>query len=263
MARTVAIIQARIGSTRLPGKVLKPVLGEPMLARMLERVKRAKSLDMIIVATSDKPRDDAIAALAERCGVGAFRGSEDDILDRCYKAAKNAGAVADTTLVFLTGDCPLHDPAVIDESAKHFTDANDVFAYAGTPANYPEGLDTDIFAFAALEDAWMNAKLHSEREHLSQYLKNHPERFHAMPWTVGERNDSTMHWSVDTEQDFAFMTNIFEKLYPVNPSFSKDDILALLAEQPELLEINKGGTGYEGLAKSLKIDEEMKNNIHD
>lgn len=257
MEKTIAIIQARTGSTRLPGKVLKPVLGEPMLARMLERVKRATSFNTIIVATSDKPGDGAIVALATRCGVRVFRGSERDVLDRCYRAAKEAGAVADTTIVFLTGDCPLHDPAVIDESIEHFNDANDVFAFAGTPANYPEGLDTDIFAFSALEEAWKHAKLHSEREHLSQYLKNHPERFHALPWTVGERDDSRMHWSVDTTRDFDFVTKVFERLYPANPRFNKDDILALLARQPELQEINKGGTGYEGLAKSLEEDKKL------
>lgn len=258
MARTVAIIQARMGSTRLPGKVLKPVLGEPMLARMLERVKRAKTLDKIIVATSDKPADDAIEALVKECSIGAFRGSESDVLDRCYKAAKEAGAEPDTVLVFLTADCALHDPLVIDEAVQHFIGLNDVFALAGTPSNYPEGLDTDIFTFSALTEAWENAALHSEHEHMSQYIKNHPERFNLYPWTVGERDNSTMHWSVDTPADFDFVTKVFEQLYPGNPSFNKDDILALLAKQPELLEINKGGTGYEGLAKSLKKDEEFK-----
>jgi len=253
--KTVAIIQARTGSTRLPGKVLKPVLGEPMLARMLERVKRAKSIDAIVVATSEKPRDDAVAELAQKCGVQVFRGSEDDVIDRMYRAAKEAGA---DVIVGLTGDCPLHDPAVIDEAVRHFIDANDPFAYSGTPANYPEGLDTDICTFTAFEETWKNATLHSEREHFAQYFKNHPERFHGLPWTVGGRDDSAMHWSVDTAQDFEFMTKVFEQLYPTNPSFGKDDILTLLARQPELLEINKGGTGYEGLAKSLEIDEEMK-----
>lgn len=255
MKRTVAIIQARTGSTRLPGKVLKPVLGKPMLARMLERVKRATSLDAIIVATTDKPGDDAVATLAEQCGASVFRGSEEDVLDRIYQAAKETKA---DVVVGLTGDCVLHDPAVIDEAIRHFIDADDAFAYGGTPANYPEGLDTDISVFATFEEAWKNARLHSEREHIAQYFKNHPERFHALSWTVGERDDSRMHWSVDTAQDFEFVTKVFEQLYPVNPSFNKNDVLALLTRHPEFLEINKGGTGYEGLAKSLKIDEEMK-----
>lgn len=255
MTNIVAIIQARTGSTRLPSKVLRPILGEPMLARMLERVKRAASLDAIVVATTDKPGDDAVAALAKSCGVGVFRGDEDDVLDRTYRAAKEAKA---DVIVGLTGDCALHDPRVIDEAVQHFVAANDPFAYSGTPANYPEGLDTDISASSAFEEAHEHARLHSEREHIAQYFKNHPERFHALPWVVGERDDSSMHWSVDTAQDFEFVTKVFEELYPADPDFGKDDILTLLARRPEFLEMNKGGTGYEGLAKSLKIDAEME-----
>ena len=261
--RTIGIIQARTGSTRLPGKVLKPILGQPMLALMLERVKRAQTLDRIVVATSTNEGDDAVVALATQCGVGSFRGSEADVLDRCYRAAKDAGATADTVTVFLTGDCPLHDHAVIDEAVRHFIDAHDRYALSGTPSNYPEGLDTDIFTFAALEEAWQKATLHSEHEHMSQYLKNHPERFHLLPWTVGTRDDAHMHWSVDTQADFDFVTKVFEALYDTNPGFSKDAILSLVARQPELLEINKGGTGYEGLAKSLKRDEELKRQAHE
>jgi len=251
-----------MGSTRLPRKILKPLLGEPMLARMLERVKRAKELDAIVVATSDTPADDATAALAEMCGIEVFRGSEHDVLDRYYQAAilrqDPEGQAKDFVIVRLMADCPLHDPAIIDEAVKHFTDADDVFAYAGTVSHYPEGLDFDIFTFSALEEAWKNARLPSEREHVGRYFINHPERFHALPWIAGERDDSRMHWSVDTQADFDFVTKVFEQLYPVNPCFTKDDVLALLARQPELLEINKGGTGYEGLAKSLKEDEEFK-----
>src|SRR3989338_6338872 len=129
---TIGIIQARMGSTRLPGKILKPLLGEPMLARRLERVKRAKKLDAIVVATTDKPEDDATAELAQKCGTRVFRGSEQDVLNRYYQAAKQEGVSTDTVIVRLMADCPLHDPAIIDEAVKHFTDADDVFAYAGT-----------------------------------------------------------------------------------------------------------------------------------
>lgn len=251
--KVVAILQARMGSSRLPGKVLKPILGEPMLARMLERVKNAKRLDAIVVATTIKPQDDAIVRVAESLGVQTFRGSEDDVLDRVYQAARAAGA---DIILALTGDCVLHDPRVIDEVVEHFVSAADPFAYSGTPENYPEGLDTDIFYRSALAEAATRAQLPSEREHLSVYLKNHPERFHVLPWRVGERDDAQMHWSVDSPADFAFVTRIFEELYPANPAFGKDEVLALLAREPELLEINKGGTGYEGLAKSKKRDEE-------
>ena len=256
MARTIAIIQARTESTRLPGKVLKPVLGEPMLARMLERVKRAKLLDAIIVATSEKHGDDAVAELAKKCGVGVFRGDENDVLDRFYKAGKEAGA---DIVVRLTGDCVLHDPQVIDEVIGRFVEKK--FDYTGTPKNYPEGLDTEVFTFSALERAWKEAKLASEREHVTQYIKNHPELFTCDRWTSGTGDYSQMHWSVDTQADFDFVTKIYEQLYPANPDFNKGDVLALLERQPELLDVNKGGTGYEGLEKSLKEDEEINKNV--
>jgi len=250
MQKIVAIIQARMGSTRLPGKILKPILGEPMLARMLERVKRAKKIDAIVVATTDKSEDDATAELARECGVTVFRGSEQDVLDRFYKAAKEARV---DTVVRLTGDCVLHDPAVIDEVVQHFL--TNKLDYTHTPTNYPEGLDTEVFSFTALERAWKEAQLPSEREHVTPYIRNHSELFRIDDaWKSENADHSTMHWSVDTQADFDFVTKVFEQLYPKNPSFNKDDVLALLAQHPEFLEINKGGTGYEGLAKSLEED---------
>ncbi|MFA6315436.1 MAG: glycosyltransferase family protein [Candidatus Paceibacterota bacterium] len=257
----LAIIQARMGSTRLPGKIVKPILGRPMLAQMLLRVKRAKKLDQIIVATTDNLEDDETEKLVKECGVGVFRGSEKDVLDRFYQTAKSVGAKSDTAIVVLLADCPLQDPAVIDEAVEHFTQAVDPFAYAGTVLNYPEGLDFNIFTFSALEEAAKNAKLPSEREHVTRYFINRPDRFRAIQWKTGKRDDSGMHWSVDTLVDFEFVTKIFEHLYPTNPDFGKDEVLALLERHPELLGINKGGTGYEGLAKSLKEDEEFKEKI--
>ncbi len=221
---------------------------------MLERVKSAKKLNAIIVATTEKPEDDMTTQIATRAGVGVFRGSERDVLDRFYQTAKEARA---DVVMRLTGDCPLIDPKVIDEVADRFFERG--FDYASTPANYPEGLDTEIFSFAALERAWREAALPSEREHVTLYIKNHPELFKIdESWRSGTADHASMHWSVDTPTDFVFVTEVFERLYPANPSFSKDDILALLARHPELLEINKDGTGYEGLDKSLKEDDEFK-----
>lgn len=255
MQKIVAIVQARTGSTRLPGKILKPILGETMLARMLERVKRAKKLDAIIVATTDKPEDDATAELARKCDVRVFRGSEHDVLDRFYKAAREAGV---DIVVRLTGDCPLHDPAVIDQIIEHFYSLPGL-EYTYKPNNYPEGLDAEVIPFAALTKAWKEASLSSEREHITLYIKKHPEMFRVDgAWVIGSSDYSAMHWSIDTQADFEFVTKVFEQLYPTNPSFTKDDVLALLAQHPELLEINKDGTGYEGVAKSIKEDEEFK-----
>jgi spore coat polysaccharide biosynthesis protein SpsF len=254
MNKTVAVIQARMGSTRLPGKVVKPILGQPLLARMLERVKRAAKIDAIIVATSVKTEDNEVANLAVAAGVSVFRGAEKDVLDRFYQAAKLAGAKA---VVRLTGDCPLQDPAVIDEVVARFQSRG--CDYTSMPRNYPEGLDVEIFSFKALERAAAEARLPSEREHVSPYIKNHPEFFKLdEAWTSGTKDEASLHWSVDTAADFEFVTKIFEHLYPSNPNFSKEDVLVLLADHSDWLEINKGGTGYEGLTKSLQEDEEFK-----
>lgn len=252
--KTVAIIQARAGSTRLPGKVFKTIAGKPMLAHMIERVQKAKKLNAVVLATSDAPADDATAALGESCGVPVFRGNELDVLDRFYNAAKHAGAEA---VVRLTGDCVLHDPQVIDEVIERFLEKK--VDYTSTPANYPEGLDTEVFSLASLERAWREAKLPSEREHVTPYIKNHPELFSIDGrWVSGAGDNSTIHWSVDTQADFDFASAVYAHLYPHNASFTKNDVLALLARQPVLLDINKGGTGFEGLHKSLKEDEEWK-----
>src|SRR3989344_7618105 len=173
MAKRVAlIVQARMGSTRLPGKILMPLKGKPMLGWQLERLKRAEELDQIILATTNKKSDDQVAALGEACDVTVFRGDEEDVLDRYYRAAKEAGA---DIIVRVTGDCPLIDPAVVDEVVRHFRRAN--VDYTKHPENYPEGLDTEVFSFAALERAWQNAQLPSEREHVTPFIRNHPELF--------------------------------------------------------------------------------------
>jgi len=253
MAKRVAlIVQARMGSTRLPGKILMPLKGKPMLGWQLERLKRAKELDQIILATTDTKGDDAVAALGETCGVTVFRGDEDDVLDRYYRAAKEAGA---DIIVRVTGDCPLTDPAVVDEVVRHFRSAN--VDYTKHPENYPEGLDTEVFSFDALERVWREAKLPSEREHVTPFIRNHPELFRVdAPWTSGDISRPTYHWSVDTANDFKFIEAICEHMD--TDTFSMRDVIALLERHPEFLEINKGGTGYEGLEKSQKEDKEFK-----
>lgn len=251
----VAIIQARMGSTRLPGKIMLPILGAPMLERQIERVRRAKRIDEVILATSDMPQDEPVARLAARIGIPCFRGSEKDVLDRYFHAAQEADA---DTVVRITGDCPLHDPEVIDEVIEHFQASG--ADYCGGPSNYPEGLDTEVFSFAALKESQEKARLPSEREHVTLYIRNHPETFRiAPPWTSGDAVDrSAWHWSVDTEADYRFVRAVYAELFPSNPHFGKDDVIALIERKPELITINPGGTGFEGLAKSLKEDEEWK-----
>lgn len=256
----VAIIQARMGSTRLPGKVAKLILGKPMLAHQIERVKQTKLVDKIIIATSDKKEDDIIEKIAVECGIDCFRGSEKDVLDRFYKAAKESTA---DVVIRLTGDCPLSDPVVIDEVVNYFLE-NQVDV-SGKPSNYPEGLDTEVLSFSALERAWREAKKPSEREHVTPYIINHPEIFKIknkeIGWLYnGKKDVFSYHWSVDEPQDFEFVSKIFEELYPKNKLFLMNDVLRFLENKPELFSINKGLTGYEGYQKSLKEDEEHAKN---
>jgi len=254
---TLAIIQARMGSTRLSGKILKPILGKSMLAHMLERVQRARSVDAIMIATTDKPEDDPTAELARAYRTRVFRGSESDVLDRFYRAAES---MHPDVVVRLTGDCPLSDPSSIDAVVHRFFEQR--CDYTSTPHNYPEGLDAEVFSFTALKHAAEHARLPSEREHVTPYIKNHPELFRLdTPWASGSDDHSAMHWSVDSAADFNFVNSVFEKLYPQNPFFTKDDVLNLLAREPDLLAINKGGTGYEGLAKSLEEDKKFNQKI--
>lgn len=255
---TLAIIQARLGSTRLPGKALCLLSGKPLLAHVIERVRAAGRVDRVVVATTDRPEDAAIETLAYELDVECFRGSERDVLDRFYRAAAATGAVEGDTIVRITGDCPLQDPAVIDEVVARL--ASQSVDYTSTPANYPEGLDVEAFSFDALRTAQEEATLPSEREHVTPYLKNHPERFVCDTWTNGVVDDHTMHWSVDTEADFAFVEKLFEALYREGELFGKDEVLAYLHAHPNLLAINAGGTGYEGLAKSLEEDQEFLKN---
>lgn len=252
--RTVAIIQARMGSTRLPGKVAKRILGMPMLEHMLRREKMSRTLDDIVVATTNKSEDDVVEVMAKACGVSVYRGSEHDVLDRYYQAAKEAKA---DVVVRVTGDCPLHYGVVIDETVERFLQQK--VDYVRSPSNYPEGLDTEVFWFAALERAWREGKLPSEREHVTPYIYTHPELFVlGEPWQRGVENNSSMHWSVDSPKDLVFITAIFERLYPNNPLFVKEEVFAFLKENLALLNINKGATGYEGYAKSLEEDKKFK-----
>lgn len=251
--RTVLIVQARVGSTRLPKKTLRPILEKPMLEWELERLKKAACIDAFVLATTDRVQDDPVAELGKRARFEIFRGSETDVLDRYYRAAQEAKA---DVIVRVTGDCPLHDPEVVDLVVGRFLDSG--ADYAKTPENYPEGLDTEVFSFAALEAAWKEAVLPSEREHVTLFIRNHPERFRIDSWRLDGSDYSAYHWSVDTEDDFAFVEAVYRELPKKSMIFHMQDVLTLLEQKSELLDINRGGTGWEGLEESLKNDEKWR-----
>ena len=232
--RVVAILQARMSSTRLPGKVLKPILGRPMLALQLERLARCTRLDDLVVATSDRPDDDPVADLCASEGVPCFRGSLPDVLDRFTLCARKYCA---DHVVRLTGDCPLIDPAFVDLLVDFYFDQCVAYATYCRLPSLPDGLDAEIFAFSALEAAWNEGRDPFEREHVTPFIVRRPERFPAANWAYRE-DLSHLRWTVDEPEDFAFATRVYEELYPANPAFAMQDVLDLLARRPELAAIN-------------------------
>lgn len=248
----LAIVQARSSSSRLPGKVLKPILGRPMILHELDRLRRSKCIDKIVLATSKEESDDVLAEVVAASGFEVYRGNLDDVLDRYYQCAimHQPGHV-----VRITGDCPVIDWRIVDEVIeKHLADGND---YTVTTERFPDGLDTEVVRFSALEKAWKDARMQSEREHVTPYIRNHAELFNL--GRIDCDQDLTgMRWTVDEPQDFELVRQMFERLYPSNADFSMQDILQLLAEKPEMTSINQGILRNEGFLKSLREDREIE-----
>lgn len=253
MSYVIAVLQARTSSTRLPSKVLLPLLGEPMLTRQIERIRQAQSLDDIIVATSTTRGDDAIAAECERTGVSCSRGSLDDVLDRVYHAIEPTPS---TVVVRLTGDCPLICPEIID-AVVAFRERGD-FDYASNSYDqtFPDGLDVEAMTRSSLATAWQCARLPSEREHVTPYIWNHPELFRIGSYRSAI-DYSAHRWTVDEPADYILVSAIFERLYPANPNFRLADVLRLLESEPGLGQVNAGIQRNLGYLKSLEADREI------
>ena len=235
----LAIIQARMSSTRLPGKVMKDLAGAPMLERQLERVARARRLDRIEVATSETKDDDVIAQLCESLGVGCFRGALDDVLDRYYQAARRHGSVH---VVRLTADCPLADWEVIDAAVRLQLKGDYDYTSNGLERTYPHGLDVEVMTFEALKIAWREALLPDEREHVTRFIYDHPERFRLGRLTRAP-SLAAQRWTVDHPEDYAFVRAVYETLYPDKPDFTSEDVLRFLADHPEVAALNAGRAG--------------------
>jgi spore coat polysaccharide biosynthesis protein SpsF len=246
----LAILQARASSRRLPGKVLKPILGRPMLERQIERLRRARRLDKLVVATSTDASDDAIAALCRSLGVDCFRGSLDDVLDRFYQAARPE---APRAVVRLTGDCPLADPEVVDQLVDSHLAGGFDYTSNVVRRSYPDGLDAEVMAFHCLETAWREATLPSEREHVTPYIRAQRERYRFGD-LVQPRDLSGQRWVVDDPADFAFVSAIYEALYPANPAFTTADVVALLERRPDIAAMMGNAPTNEGYQRSLAAD---------
>jgi spore coat polysaccharide biosynthesis protein SpsF len=234
--KTVIIVQARMTSTRLPGKVLKRVLGKPLLEYQIERIKRVKSADEIVVATTVNRADEEIVEFCDRLSLPFFRGEERDVLSRYHAAAK---AFQADVVVRLTSDCPVIDPSVVERVLRHYFDHAMECDYVSNclKRTYPRGMDTDVFPFRILEQAVLEAAGTGEREHVTPFIYRQAHRFRLS--NVEYHEDCSRHrWTVDTEEDFVLIRRIIESLYPRDPAFRMEDILALFERDPGLFHLN-------------------------
>ncbi len=244
-----AIIQARMGSSRFPGKTLADVEGKPMLERFVERVRRSRRIEQVIIATTTEPKDDPIVEFARARGLQFTRGSESDVLDRFCRAAAEHGV---ETVVRVTPDCPLIDPEVIDQVIDLFRSGGYDYASNTLGRGCPDGLDVEVFSRGALERAHREAGLPSEREHVTSFMKNSGQ--FRLGWLEMPEPLGAFKWSVDREEDLAFVRAVYRRLDRLDRSFGHREILQLLKEHPEMEGINRSSVVNEGYYRSILQD---------
>lgn len=252
--KITAIIQARMGSSRLPGKVLLPILDKPMIWHIVNRLKTVKSIHEVIIATSDKPTDIPIAEFGNSYGVKVFRGNELDVLDRFYQAAS---ALQSEYLIRITADCPLVDPDIVKQLIELFRSGNYDYCAVATGAGvakekgiakYPDGLDVEIFSYKLLQTAWNETTKNVHREHVTSYMWQHPERF-KIAQLRSEIDYSNIRLTVDNDADYQLIKWIYENLFQTNPLFGLSDIIQLLNLHQGKQSINSVFIGKEGYEK--------------
>lgn len=231
--KTVIIVQARMTSTRLPGKVLKTVLDKPLLEYQIERLRCITAADGIVIATTNNDTDQPIVDFCNRLGVAYFRGSEEDVLARYHGAAVKYNA---DIIVRITSDCPVIDPAVCSKAITYFINNQHQYDYVRLE-QYPRGLDAEIFSFKVLDECFREAIEQPDREHVTPFIYHHPERYRIKHMTCNE--DYSHHrWTVDTPEDFELVKRIIEELYPIKNIFDFVDVLDVLNKNPEWYYIN-------------------------
>lgn len=252
-----AIIQARMTSSRLPGKVLFEINGRPLLSYMLDRVKAARTVDQLIVATSLQVSDNPIAGLCQREGIPCYRGSLDDVLDRYYQAARHYKS---DVIVRLTGDCPLIDPQIIDAVVRKFQAGQYDYVANDAPPDgmtYPDGMDVEVFSFKALKRAWQEAKKPSEREHVTFYFWKNPHLFSTSRYDLKE-NLSGYRLTVDYREDFEMIRSLMDHFAENNSVFTMKEIISFLDENPEIKAINSHIASNQGWQAALEKDKHFE-----
>ncbi|MBE9231833.1 glycosyltransferase family protein [Cuspidothrix issatschenkoi LEGE 03284] len=237
--KTITIIQARMGSTRLPGKVMKRLCDKTVLAHVVTRVKACSRIDEIIVATTTSPHDNCLVEEAEKLGVKWFKGSQDNVLERYYLAAKEHQA---DTVIRVTSDCPLLDVETLDQLLSYFQEENSNslnidYLSNSLKRSFPRGLDVEIFTYSALELAYNSATKDYEREHVTPYIRENPDIFSLH--NLNNDDDLSYHrWTLDTPEDYELIKIIYDNLYDKDPLFGMGSILKFLGENPDLININ-------------------------
>ena len=248
----LVIIQARCGSTRLSSKVLKEIEGKTALEQMINRVSKSTKVDEIMVATTINQEDIPIVNLVSGLGYRVFVGSSDDVLDRYYQAAK---LIRPKYIIRLTADCPLFDWRLLDDAIDELEDdSDDLCSYTET---FPDGEDLEIIRFEALEEMWHEAHLASEREHVTLYVKNHPEKYKLQNYECKLGNLKNERWTLDEPEDLEMIRAVF-KFFSPRTDFSMEEIYSFLQANPAVRELNQGFIRNEGLLKSLASDRVVK-----
>ena len=233
--KTTAIIQARMTSTRLPGKVLMDIEGKPMLWRVINRLRFSKKIDDIILAIPDTKENDILEEFIKKNNIKYFRGSEKDVLSRYYEAAKKNKC---NTIARITSDCPLIDPKIVDSVIKKYLNSSADYTSNTLKRTFPRGLDIEVFNFKVLEKAYKEAKQFYQREHVTPYIYENPEKFRLIN-VKNKSNLCFMRWTVDEKKDLEFVREIYKKIYPKKKIFYMKDIVAILRKYPKLMKINE------------------------
>lgn len=254
MSLIIAVIQARSGSTRLPDKVLLRLIDKSVLEHVVARVKKSRYIKEVVVATTILKEDLRIVKLCASKGIKVYCGSKNDVLDRYYQAARLFGA---DHVVRITADCPLIDPSVINKVVRVHLESKADYTANVVQYTYPDGEDTEIFTFEALKKAWEKAALSSEREHVTPYIRKHPELFHVKGVKFPQ-DLSGKRWTLDNAEDYKFIKAVYQKLYKKNYMFGMKEILRFLKMNPHVEKINQHITRNEGYIKSLKEDKVLK-----
>lgn len=249
--KITAIIQARLGSTRLPGKTMMVIENVPLLGHLVKRIKATTCVNDIIIATTVNKRDDAIVEFAGNNNLKFYRGSEEDVLDRFYNTSVEFNV---DTIVRVTPDCPLLDPKVVDLVVSAYRAGNYDYVSNVIIPTFPDGLDTEVFSFQSLKKAWHEATLPSEREHVTAYIVKNPDQFRIFNVKRDGEDISWMRWTVDTQKDFEFVKEIFSNISNKEDIFFLEDVLDVLHRKPELLKMNADIMRNEGYLKSLQKD---------